>query len=109
ADVVTAQGEIVTASEEENPDLFWAIRGGGGNFGIVTSFGYLLPPVDPSGLAGPVFHLLEDAPAVLRVYREFIAAAPDEVTTIFELSVAPPAPFLPEEVHGKPIVRGGAW
>jgi FAD/FMN-containing dehydrogenase len=108
ADVVTAQGEIVTASEEENPDLFWAIRGGGGNFGIVTSFEYRLHPVGPIVLAGPVFHLLEDAPAVLRVYREFIAAAPDEVTTIFELSVAPPAPFLPEEVHGKPIVMVGA-
>jgi FAD/FMN-containing dehydrogenase len=108
ADVVTAQGEIVTASEEENPDLFWAIRGGGGNFGIVTSFEYRLHPVGPIVLAGPVFHPLEDAPEVLRFYREFIAAAPDELTTIFELSVAPPLPFLPEEVHGKPIVMVGA-
>ena len=108
ADVVTAQGEIVTASEEENPDLFWAIRGGGGNFGIVTSFEYRLHPVGPIVLAGPVFHPLEDAPEVLRFYREFIAAAPDELTTIFDLSVAPPVPFLPEEVHGKPIVMVGA-
>ena len=108
ADVVTAQGEIVTASEEENPDLFWAIRGGGGNFGIVTSFEYRLHPVGPIVLAGPVFHPLEDAPEVLRFYREFIAAAPDELTTIFDLSVAPPLPFLPEEVHGKPIVMVGA-
>ncbi len=108
ADVVTAQGEIVTASEEENLDLFWAIRGGGGNFGIVTSFEYRLHPVGPIVLAGPVFHPLEDAPEVLRFYREFIAAAPDELTTIFELSVAPPLPFLPEEVHGKPIVMVGA-
>jgi FAD/FMN-containing dehydrogenase len=108
ADVVTAQGEVVTASEEENPDLFWAIRGGGGNFGIVTSFEYRLHPVGPIVLAGPVFHSLEDAPEVLRFYREFIAAAPDELTTIFELSVAPPAPFLPEEVHGTPIVMVGA-
>ena len=92
ADVVTAQGEIVTASEEENPDLFWAIRGGGGNFGIVTSFEYRLHPVGPIVLAGPVFHLIEDAPEVLRFYREFIAAAPDELTTIFELEMAPPAP-----------------
>ena len=76
ADVVTAEGEIVTASEEENPDLFWAIRGGGGNFGIVTSFEYRLHPVGPIVLAGPVFHPLEDAPEVLRFYREFIAAAP---------------------------------
>jgi FAD/FMN-containing dehydrogenase len=108
ADVVTAQGEIVTASEEENPDLFWAIRGGGGNFGIVTSVEYRLHRVGPIVLAGPVFHPLEDAPAVLRFYREFIAAAPDELTTIFDLSVPPPLPFLPEEVHGKPIVMVGA-
>ena len=108
ADVVTAQGEIVTASEEENPDLFWAIRGGGGNFGIVTSFEYRLHPVGPIVLGGPVFHPIEDAPEVLSFYREFIAAAPDELTTIFELSVAQPVPFLPEEVHGKPIVMLGA-
>jgi FAD/FMN-containing dehydrogenase len=108
ADVVTAQGDIVTASDEENPDLFWGIRGGGGNFGIVTSFEYRLHPVGPIVLAGPVFHLLEDAPEVLRFYREFIGAAPDELTTIFDLSVAPPLPFLPEEVHGKPIVMVGA-
>jgi FAD/FMN-containing dehydrogenase len=108
ADVVTAQGEIVTASAEENGDLFWAIRGGGGNFGVVTSFEYLLHPVGPIVLAGPVFHHLENAPEVLRFYREFIAAAPDDLTTIFDLSVAPPLPFLPEEVHGKPIVMVGA-
>ncbi len=108
ADVVTAQGEIVTASGDENPDLFWAIRGGGGNFGVVTSFEYRLQPVGPIVLAGPVFYPLEDAPKVLRFYREFIAAAPDELTTIFELSVAPAQPFLPEAVHGKPIVMVGA-
>ncbi len=108
ADVVTAQGDFITASEEENPDLFWAIRGGGGNFGIVTSFEYRLHPVGPIVLAGPVFHALQDAPEVLRFYREFIAAAPDELTTIFELSVAPPAPFLPETVHGKQVVMVGA-
>jgi FAD/FMN-containing dehydrogenase len=108
ADMVTAEGGIVTASEEENSDLFWAIRGGGGNFGIVTSFEYRLHPVGPIVLAGPIFHTFEDAPEVLRFYREFIAAAPDELTTIFELSVAPPLPFLPEEVHGRPIVMVGA-
>ncbi len=108
ADVVTAAGELLGASEEENPDLFWGIRGGGGNFGIVTSFEYRLHPVGPIVLAGPVFHPLEDAPEGLRFYREFIADAPDELTTIFDLSVAPPLPFLPEEVHGKPIVMVGA-
>ncbi len=108
ADLVTAQGELVTANEEENPDLFWAIRGGGGNFGIVTSFEYRLHAIGPIVLAGSVFHPLEDAPEVLRFYREYAAAAPDELTTIFELSVAPPAPFLPEDVHGKPVVMVGA-
>ena len=108
ADVVTAEGKLVSASREENPDLFWAIRGGGGNFGIVTSFEYRLHRVGPIVLAGPIFHPLEDAPEVLRFYREFIAAAPDELTTIFELELAPPLPILPEEVHGKPIVMVGA-
>ena len=93
ADLVTAEGELLTASEDENPDLFWGIRGGGGNFGVVTSFEYRLHPVGPIVLAGPIFHPLEDAPEVLRFYREFIAAAPDELTTIFELSVAAAAPL----------------
>ena len=108
ADVVTADGEVVTASQEQNPDLFWGIRGGGGNFGIVTSFEYRLHPVGPIVLAGPIFHPLEDAPEVLRFYREFIADAPDELTTIFNLRAAPPLPFLPEGLHGKPIVMVGA-
>jgi FAD/FMN-containing dehydrogenase len=107
-DLVTADGELVTASEDVNPDLFWGVRGGGGNFGIVTSFEFRVHEVGPTVVAGPVFHRLEDAPEVLRFYREFAAAAPDELTTIFELSVAPPAPFLPEEVHGIPVVMVGA-
>jgi FAD/FMN-containing dehydrogenase len=107
-DLVTAEGELLTASRDENPDLFWGIRGGGGNFGVVTSFEYRLHPVGPIVLAGPIFHPLEDARQVLAFYREFIATAPDELTTIFELGVAPPAPFLPEDVHGKPIVMVGA-
>jgi FAD/FMN-containing dehydrogenase len=107
-DLVTAEGEVLAASEEENADLFWGIRGGGGNFGIVTSFEYRLHPVGPIVLAGPILHLLDDAADVLRFYREFIADAPDELTTIFKLGVAPPLPFLPEHVHGKPIVMVGA-
>jgi FAD/FMN-containing dehydrogenase len=107
-DLVTADGDFMTASERVNPDLFWGVRGGGGNFGIVTSFEYRLHPVGPTVLAGPIFHPLEDAPQVLRFYREFAASAPDELTTIFELSVAPPVSFLPQDVHGKPIVMVGA-
>jgi FAD/FMN-containing dehydrogenase len=107
-DLVTADGELVTASENENPDLFWGVRGGGGNFGIVTSFVYRLHPVGPIVLAGPIFHPLEDATDVLRFYRELAAAAPDELTTIVELELAPPLPFLPEDVHGQPIVMVGA-
>ena len=107
-DLVTADGELVTASESVNPDLFWGVRGGGGNFGIVTSFEYRLHPVGPIVLAGPIFHPLHDAPEVLRFYREFAASAPDELTTIVELELAPPLPFLPEDVHGKPIVMVGA-
>jgi FAD/FMN-containing dehydrogenase len=107
-DLVTADGEVLTASEDENSDLFWGVRGGGGNFGIVTSFEYRLHPVGPIVLAGPIFYPLADAREVLRFYREFIATAPDELTTIFEPRVAPPLPFLPEDVHGKPIVIVGA-
>jgi FAD/FMN-containing dehydrogenase len=107
-DLVTAEGDLLTASKDENPDLFWGIRGGGGNFGVATSFEYRLHPVGPIVLAGLVFHLLEDAREVLASYREFVATAPDELTTIFELSVAPPVSHLPDHVHGKPIVMVGA-
>jgi FAD/FMN-containing dehydrogenase len=108
ADLVTADGQLVTASDEEHPELFWGIRGGGGNFGIATSFEYRLHPVGPTVLAGPVFHPLERASEVLHFYRDFVADAPDELTTIFNLRLAPPLPFLPAEVHGKPIVMVGA-
>src|SRR5919204_6857550 len=107
-DLVTADGELVTASQSINRDLFWGARGGGGNFGIVTSCEYRLHPVGPTVLAGPIFHPLEDAPETLRFYREFAAAAPDELTTIFNLRIAPQLPFLPQDVHGKPIVMVGA-
>jgi FAD/FMN-containing dehydrogenase len=101
---VTAEGEVVHADATEHPDLFWGLRGGGGNFGIVTSFQYRLHPVGPAVLAGPIYFDLDDAPAVLRSYREFIVAAPDELTTIVNLRRAPAAPFLPPALHGRAVV-----
>jgi FAD/FMN-containing dehydrogenase len=103
AEVVTAEGDVVMASADEHPDLFWAIRGGGGNFGVVTSFEYRLHAVGPHVLAGPIFHALEDAPELLGFYRDFIAHSPDELTTIFNLRRAPSLPLLPPELHGRPV------
>jgi len=104
ADVVTAAGDFVSASETENPDLFWGLRGGGGNFGIVTEFEFRLHPVGPIVLAGPIFWPMEQAPAVLRFYREWCAEAPEELMTIVIHRKAPPLAFVPTELHGKPVV-----
>ena len=104
AEVVTADGEIVRASDDEHPELFWGLRGGGGNFGVATSFDYRLHAVGPTVLSGPIYYHLEDAPEVLRFYRDYIAEAPDELTTILNLRHAPPLAFLPAEVHGRPAV-----
>jgi len=101
---VTADGEFVTASENENADLLWAIRGAGPNFGIVTEFEFRLHELGPIIVAGPIFWPLEDAPEVLRFYRDWIADAPDELMTIVVLRKAPPLPFVPEEYHGKLVV-----
>jgi FAD/FMN-containing dehydrogenase len=103
ADVVTAEGRILRASKEENPDLFWGIRGGGGNFGVVTSFEYQLHPVGPTVLGGLLLHPMETAAELLRFYRDFVADAPEELGSLFAMRLAPPAPFLPEEIHGKPV------
>jgi len=113
ADVVTAAGELVTASETDNPDLFWGIRGGGGNFGIVTSFKFRLHKVGPEVFAGLVVHPLDAARDVLRFYRDFMKTTPPEFTCWFVLRKAPPLPFLPSEWHGKEILalalfHGGA-
>ncbi|HWP12893.1 MAG TPA: FAD-binding oxidoreductase, partial [Ramlibacter sp.] len=102
-EVVTADAKVVRASPRENADLFWALRGGGGNFGIVTSFEYRLYPVGPEILGGAIAWRGEDAKQVLQTYREFSAAAPRELTSVAALRLAPPAPWLPKEVHGKPI------
>jgi FAD/FMN-containing dehydrogenase len=103
-ELVTADGEFVTASESENPDLFWALRGGGGNFGVVTAFEFDLHELEPTVLAGPVVHDIADAPEVMGAVAEALQSAPDEVGCVMTLRKAPPAPFLPEEVHGQSIL-----
>ena len=100
ADVVLASGELVTASPDQNAELFWALRGGGGNFGIVTSFKYRLHPVS-TVVGGPVFWDLERSADVLRWYREFIAKAPEQLNGWFAFVTVPPAPVFPEELHGR--------
>jgi FAD/FMN-containing dehydrogenase len=104
ADVVTAEGHLVRASADENPELFWGLRGGGGNFGVVTEFEYQLHPVGPMVTAGAVFYPGDKAGEVLRAYRDWAPGAPDELTTLVNLLTGPPAPFLPEEWHGRPLV-----
>jgi hypothetical protein len=101
AQVVTAAGDIVTASADEHPDLFWAIRGGGGNFGIVTEFTFRLAPVGQI-LGGEL--LLPASREVLRGYLDYVTTAPDELTTIANLMHAPPAPYVPQERVGEPVL-----
>jgi FAD/FMN-containing dehydrogenase len=103
-DLVTADGEFVKASRDENEDLFWGVRGGGGNFGIVTEFEFDCVPLGPQILAGPIFWPMEKSGEVLRFYREWVADAPDDLMTIVVHRMAPPLPFVPEELHGKPVV-----
>ena len=103
-DVVTADGEFVVASDQENPELFWGLRGGGGNFGVVTNFTFDLQPLGPTVLAGMVAWSMDQAPEVLRFLREFIAEAPDELGMMANLRLAPSLPIVPAALHGKPIV-----
>jgi FAD/FMN-containing dehydrogenase len=103
-DLVTAAGELVRASDDENPELFWGVRGGGGNFGIVTELEFELVELGPTVLAGPLMWPMEDSPEVLRFYRDWVADAPDELMTIVIHRKAPPLPFVPEELHGEPVV-----
>jgi FAD/FMN-containing dehydrogenase len=104
AEVVTAAGRVLRASAAEHPDLFWALRGGGGNFGVVTRFEFALHPVGPNVLSGLIVYSATEAKRVLEQYREFVAKAPDELAVWTVLRQAPPLPFLPERVHGTPIV-----
>jgi FAD/FMN-containing dehydrogenase len=104
AEVVTASGEVVRASATERPDLFWALRGGGGNFGVVTRFEFRLHPVGPGVLSGLIVYPISEAKSVLQQYREFVAKAPDELSVWTVLRQAPPLPFLPEKVHGTEMI-----
>jgi FAD/FMN-containing dehydrogenase len=103
-EVVTAEGRVVRASEKENEDLLWGLRGGGGNFGVVTGFDYRLHSVGPEILGGLIAWRGEDAPKVLEMYRTVVEQAPPEFTCVLILRIAPPAPWLPKEMHGKPMV-----
>ena len=103
-EMVTATGERVRAAEDENVDLFWAVRGGGGNFGVVTSFTFRLHRVGPDLLSGMILYRAERAREVLRFYQDHVRAAPDRLGTIVSLRKAPPAPFIPPSLHGAMVV-----
>jgi FAD/FMN-containing dehydrogenase len=102
--LVTADGRLVRASADQNPDLFWGLRGGGGNFGVVTGIDYALYPVGPEIVGGVVAWPASEAPQVLELYRTLAEQAPPELTLVAFMRPAPPAPWLPKDVHGRPIV-----
>jgi len=103
-EIVTADGERLWANAEQNADLFWAVRGGGGNFGIVTLFDFKLHPVGPEVMSGLVVYPFEQAKSVLNQYREYVKTIPDDLCVWAVLRKAPPLPFLPEDVHGTEVV-----
>jgi FAD/FMN-containing dehydrogenase len=104
AEMVTANGDIVTASASENPDLFWAIRGGGGNFGIVTSFEFTAAKIGTEVYSGLVVKKFDDLKEYMQFHREYVRKLPDEMTIWMVVRHAPPLPFLPEEIHGKLVI-----
>ena len=104
AEVVSAKGEVVTASADENPDLFWALRGGGGNFGVVTTFEFKCAPIGNEVLSGLIVKRFEDARQYLQFHRDYVRSLPDEMSAWLVIRHAPPLPFLPEEVHGQRVV-----
>jgi FAD/FMN-containing dehydrogenase len=104
AEVVAADGRLLTASETENEDLFWGLRGGGGNFGIVTSFKFRLHPVGPTVVGGMLMHPMGSAGEVLRAYRDYVDSGPDELATAFALFPAPPEEFVPEHLRGQTVL-----
>ena len=103
-DIVTADGTLCRADATNHPDLFWAVRGGSGNFGVVTSFEFQLSSLGPQVTAGLLLHPLAEAPALMREYRRLVAAAPDELSVWLVLRKAPPAPFVPAEWHDKEVM-----
>jgi FAD/FMN-containing dehydrogenase len=103
ADIVTADGTFRTVSKDQHPDLFWAIRGGGGNFGVVTTFEFQLHPVS-TVYGGPIFYPVEHTEKLLRFYRDYMRQAPDEMSAFFSFHQGPPAPFIPEHLHWVPMV-----
>jgi hypothetical protein len=103
-DLVTADGEVVKASADENPDLFWAVRGAGANFGVVTEFEFRLNPLGPEVMAGVIFWPMEESANVLRFYRDWITDVPDELTTAVVHRKMAPLPVIPTELHGRPVV-----
>jgi FAD/FMN-containing dehydrogenase len=104
ADVVTGDGRLLRASASENEDLFWGLRGGGGNFGVVTSFEFRLHRVGPMIVGGMLMHPLEQAGEVLRAYRDYVDQGPDELATAFALFPAPPEEFVPQDLRGKTVL-----
>jgi FAD binding domain/Berberine and berberine like len=107
AEIVTADGKVLTASADENPDLYWAIRGGGGNFGIVTEFTFELHPLGPEVAFSATFYPIEEYAQILRGWRSYVAAAPNEVTTVCVSLTFPANPELPEAIHDRPVVIVG--
>jgi len=104
ADVVTADGRLVTASDRENNDLLWGLRGGSGNFGVVTSYEFRLHPLGPTVLAGLLIHPIDEAPSLIRASRDYVESAPAELVTATGILQAPPAEFIPSHLHGKPVL-----
>jgi FAD/FMN-containing dehydrogenase len=104
AQVVTADGRVVTASEDENADLLWGLRGGGGNFGVVTSYEFRLHELGPIVMAGLAMHAIDGARDVARAWRDWVEQAPEEVCTGLGILLAPPEPFVPPELHGRPVL-----
>lgn len=103
-EVVTAEGELLTGSTDENADLFWGIRGGGGNFGIVTSFQFKCVEIGPTVYSGLIVKKFNDAKAYIQFHRDYVRSLPDEMTVWMVIRHAPPLPFLPDTVHGKMVV-----